>query len=161
MFNVLFVCTGNIFRSLTAERSLRSRLSEHSGYAISSAGTRDLPDLFVREDVRVYLRQNGLDVSDHRRRTLSDEILDLADLIIAMNTDHKTYLQTSFQKNSVLFNEASGDGANPMPDVDDLFAPEDYHSQAAQKHIFSTIDHIIERTPVLADRLLKGWRFPQ
>jgi protein-tyrosine phosphatase len=72
--DVLFVCTGNIFRSLTAEYALRRELGEGSGVVVASAGTEDYPYV-VRQNVRDYLLSKGLDVSAHRRRTLTPQIL--------------------------------------------------------------------------------------
>ena len=40
---VLFVCTGNIFRSLTADMALRRLLEGRKGFHVSSAGTEDYP----------------------------------------------------------------------------------------------------------------------
>lgn len=40
---MLFVCTGNIFRSLTAEHALRRALQARTGIHVSSAGTDDYP----------------------------------------------------------------------------------------------------------------------
>ncbi|TMH71623.1 MAG: low molecular weight phosphotyrosine protein phosphatase, partial [Betaproteobacteria bacterium] len=40
---VLFVCTGNIFRSLTAEYALRRELGAQSAVAVASAGIHDYP----------------------------------------------------------------------------------------------------------------------
>jgi protein-tyrosine-phosphatase len=38
---VLFVCTGNIFRSLTAEYALRAELQRRQQHRRESAGTED------------------------------------------------------------------------------------------------------------------------
>jgi protein-tyrosine phosphatase len=43
MADVLFVCTGNIFRSLTAEYVLRRELGPNSRIVVASAGTDDYP----------------------------------------------------------------------------------------------------------------------
>ena len=100
----------------------------------------------------------GLEVSGHRRRTLSHEILDRADVVIAMSLEHKSTLQCKFQTISLLFTEACGGLAEPLLDVDDLFAPEDRYTSAAQRHIYSIIDQIVEQTPALANRVISGWR---
>jgi protein-tyrosine phosphatase len=160
MTNVLFVCTGNIFRSVAAEYSLRSLLGVASNISVSSAGTMHAPHAVVRDDVAAYLTARGMDVSGHRRRTLSRKILRGADLVIAMSFDHRTMLADQFGTNSLLFTEACGGSVEPLPDVDDLFSPEDRHTPAAQGHIYRIIDQILALTPALANRLTSGWKGP-
>ena len=136
MTKVLLVCTGNVFRSMTAEYSLRTLLRNNTHILVSSAGTAHMPDIKVRSDVAKYLTTKGLDVSCHQRRTLTPDLINETDLLIAMSLDHQAVLQKQFGINSLLFTEACGGSAEPLHDVNDLFAPEDYHSAAAQKHGF-------------------------
>lgn len=153
MTRVLFVCTGNIFRSMTAEFALRDHLSDRSNILISSAGTSDFPHAKVRDDVAGYLLSKGLDVSNHQRQTVSERHVRESDLLISMNNDHKEVLWERFAVQSQLFTEACGKEAETMPDVDDLFPVEDRHGPEAQQHIYQTIDKIIALTPLLAQRL--------
>ena len=115
------------------------------------------PHVRVRDDVAAYLAIKSLDVASHQRRTLTKEILSEADLVISMSTDHHLILRTEFETDSLLFTEACGGKAEPILDVDDLFALEDRHSAAAQEHIYQIIDQIITLTPLLADRLASEW----
>ena len=152
--SILFVCTGNIFRSMTAEFALRAHLADRSRFEISSAGTHDFSTAQVREDVASYLQSKGLDVTHHQRRTLSGEHISAATQIIAMNGDHQKFLLERFSVEAPLFSEACGYGPAQLPDVDDLFAPADRYGSEAQKHIYLTIDTIINQIPNLAERLL-------
>jgi protein-tyrosine phosphatase len=54
MPSILFVCTGNIFRSLTAEYALKAMLDPRSPIHVSSAGTVALLQA-MHPDVRAYL----------------------------------------------------------------------------------------------------------
>ena len=96
MRRVLFVCTGNIFRSLAAEYALRHVLGARSDIMVASAGTEDFPHV-VSRNVRDYLLARGLNVSRHRRRTLTAQILHEPGPVIAMSTEHRSGLGRAFQ----------------------------------------------------------------
>lgn len=156
--SVLFVCTGNIFRSMTAEYALRRALGQ-SSITVASAGTAHRPTLTVRGDVAEYLAGLGLDVSGHRRRTIDAHIAADAGLVIAMHTDHRQHLEDAFGITAPLYSEACTGHARDMPDVDDLFEPKDFLSPAAIEHVRRTIDWIIADAPKLAARLQSDGRF--
>ncbi len=147
---ILFVCTGNIFRSLAAEYALRRELGD--SMAVSSAGTDDYPHV-VRPNVRDYLLAKGLDVRTHRRRTVSREILAGTDMVIAMSTDHQRVLREKFGVEVPLFLEACGGASEPLPDIEEVVLDYRTNSAAVDAHVKKTIDLIIELTPRLAARL--------
>jgi protein-tyrosine phosphatase len=152
---VLFVCTGNIFRSLTAEYALRRALSPGNGVVVESAGTEDFPHV-VKPVVAGYLRKVGLDVGDHRRRTLTGAMLEEADLVIAMSSEHRDELERRFGVDVPLFAEACGFGAEPLPDVDEAVADHRDNPAAVAAHVAWTIDRIIELTPHLVTRIMRA-----
>lgn len=94
---VLFVCTGNICRSPSAEGILRQK-AEAAGLAarieVDSAGTHgyhrgDPPDpRAIRQAAR-----RGYDLSDLRARTLSDDDFTRFDLIVGMDGGHMRILE--------------------------------------------------------------------
>jgi protein-tyrosine phosphatase len=96
MPSILFVCTGNIFRSMTAEYALKARLDPCSLIRVSSAGTVAIPQQ-MHPDVRAYRMQRGLDPSLHQQRRVSAELLRASDLVIAMSTDHQAVLLETFE----------------------------------------------------------------
>ncbi len=156
MPRVLFVCTGNIFRSLTAEYALRQVLGVRSDIVVASAGTEDFPHV-VKPVVGDYLLARGLDVRQHRRRTLTAEMLREAGLVIAMSTEHRTALAEYFDHRDVpLFTEACGLPGEPLPDVDEVVPDHETNAVAVDAHVRMTIDRIIELTPRLAERLVLG-----
>lgn len=154
MPRVLFVCTGNIFRSLTAEYALRHLFGARADILVASAGTEDFPHV-VSPYVRDYLLARGLDVRRHRRRTLTAQILQEPGPVIAMSTEHRLFLAERFNLPDVpLFTEACGIPGEPLPDVAE--AVRDYQTNPAVvgAHVRMIIDRIIELTPRLANRLL-------
>ena len=80
---VLFICTGNIFRSLSAEYCLKDYLKKHKikNIEVSSAGTvaniRDIP-----VETKKQLLKRGIDPSKHKQRRLTKKILEENDIII-------------------------------------------------------------------------------
>lgn len=149
---VLFVCTGNVFRSLTAEYALRAILDPGGDIAVASAGTEDYPHT-VLPQLAEYLRQKNLDVSRHVRRTLTREILGEADLVVAMSVDHRDFIRAQFGREAPLFLECCGAGPEALLDLHE--AVRDYRRNwpAALAYLRSTIDRILELTPRLARRI--------
>jgi protein-tyrosine phosphatase len=152
MKRVLFVCTGNIFRSLTAEHALRHVLRERTDVHVSSAGTVDYPHI-VRPNVRAYLAAKGFDVSAHCRRTVTGAILGESHLVIAMSTDHRIYLRERFGHAARLFLEACGEAAQALPDIEDVVPDYETNPAAVDAHVRLTIDRILALSPRLAARL--------
>jgi protein-tyrosine phosphatase len=149
---VLFVCTGNIFRSLAAERALRHALRGRAGIHVSSAGTVDYPHV-VAPNVREYLLSKGFDVSRHQRRTLTRAILSESHLVIAMSVDHREYLRSRFGHAAPLFLEACGEPGDALPDIEEVVLDYLTNPVAVDAHVRATIDRIVSLTPKLAARL--------
>jgi protein-tyrosine phosphatase len=152
MKRVLFVCTGNIFRSLTAERGLRHALGKRTDVQVSSAGTVDYPHV-VSANVREYLLSKGFDVSRHERRTLTEAIVSESHLVIAMSVDHREYLRARFGHSAPLFLEACGEPGDALPDIEDVVLDYAINPTAVQAHVRATIDRILLLAPRLAARL--------
>lgn len=153
---VLFVCTGNIFRSLTAEYALRRALGETNlRVAVASAGTEDYPHV-VAPVVRDYLDALGLDVRAHVRRTLTDAILAERGWVVAMSTDHRAALAARFARTVPLFTEACGLPGEALPDVEEVVADHATNPAAVAAHVRATIDRIVALTPRLV-RQVERW----
>jgi len=94
---VLFVCTGNICRSPTAEAVVRRHLAAaglDGRFEVDSAGTGDWhagepPDKRAR---RAAARR-GYDLERLRARALAQEDFDRFDLIVAMDRGHLNHLK--------------------------------------------------------------------
>lgn len=146
---ILFVCTGNIFRSLTADVVLRKLLAGDPGVHVSSAGTDDYPHV-VRPYTGGYLRSKGFDVTSHQRRTLTSEILAGSGLVVSMSTDHQAFIRERFKRDTPLFLEACGLAPEWLPDIEDVVPDYRTNRPAVEAHVRSTIDRIVELVPAMA-----------
>lgn len=93
--SLLFVCTGNICRSPTAEGVFRA-LAEREGLPVrvDSAGTHDYhvgepPD----RRAAAHARERGYDISGLRARQVAPEDFERFDLLLAMDRGHLARLR--------------------------------------------------------------------
>ena len=113
MPSILFVCTGNIFHSMTAEYALKAVLDPGSPFRASAAGTVALPQA-MHPDVCAYLMQRGIGRSHHQQRKMSAELLHATELVIAMSTDHQAFLFDTFQYRAQLGHEVCHGRSEPL-----------------------------------------------
>jgi protein-tyrosine phosphatase len=149
---VLFVCTGNIFRSLAADVALRALLAHRTDIRVSSAGTDDFPHE-VRPRVSSYLLTKGFDVSAHRRRTLTQVLVDESDLVVAMSTDHQELIRNRFARRVPVFLEACGEPSAWLPDIEDVIPDWQTNKVAVEAHVRATIDRIVTLVPRMAGNI--------
>lgn len=92
---ILFICTGNIFRSMTAEYALKSILAGGTEAHVHSAGLIEAPHEIV-SFVKEYLLGKGIDVSDHQPRKITRAMLEQANLAVAMDLPHQREIFARF-----------------------------------------------------------------
>ncbi|GIQ70841.1 low molecular weight protein arginine phosphatase [Xylanibacillus composti] len=94
MVRVLFVCTGNTCRSPMAEKLFRQMAQEHMLAAEArSAGVAAADGTPMSKHAATVIREAGCP-TEHRSRSLEQEDVDWADLILTMTQGHKrTILQ--------------------------------------------------------------------
>lgn len=92
MTHVLFVCTGNICRSPLAEALFRREIGNRKldGFSSASAGTGAWDGAPASEGAYLVALEHGLDLSSHRARLLTRNLVQDANLIFAMARHHRT-----------------------------------------------------------------------
>jgi protein-tyrosine phosphatase len=86
--NVLLLCTGNLCRSPMAEQLLARHLRTRGVEAIVSSAGRSYDGQASPAPVLDVVNGLGLDLSRHRSRLLTPEMLQQADLVVGMAREH-------------------------------------------------------------------------
>lgn len=150
---LLFVCTGNICRSPTAEGVLRQRLLReglHDAVSVDSAGTHDYhvgepPDLRTCQAAA----RRGYDLSGLRARQIRRSDLREFDYILAMDRDNLAFIQRLADRMSTaevrlfLEFEASGQAAD---------VPDPYYGDA------EGFDHVLDLVEAASSGLMSEIR---
>ena len=92
---ILFVCSGNTCRSPLAEAIMR-RLAAEAGredVEVSSAGTQAWDGSPASDGSLLIGMERGLDLSMHRSRRLTNEIIADNDLILVMSESHLAHIK--------------------------------------------------------------------
>ena len=99
MPSVLFVCTANRCRSPMAAalfKDLLGRSDLLDQYRVETAGTWAEEGEPATSMARVVMRERGLDLSDHRSRRVTGELLRTFDLVLVMEEGHREALLAEF-----------------------------------------------------------------
>lgn len=93
----LMVCTGNICRSPMGEALLASRLASLGVKArVESAGIAALEGEPADPTAQALMRERGLDLSRHRGRQLTAELLAEFDLVLVMDEAQKRAVEREY-----------------------------------------------------------------
>lgn len=86
---ILFVCSGNTCRSPMAEGFCKQILTGDSKYRILSAGTSATPGEHATQEAIIALRNQGIDISQHRSRLLTEDLIRDSRFIFVMVERHR------------------------------------------------------------------------
>jgi len=99
MISVLFVCTGNQFRSPIAAEVFREQLARDgrsTQWVVNSAGTWTSNGLRVPGEAMRLANSFGVNIESHSTRALDRAMLEHADLVLVMEAGHKESIQVEF-----------------------------------------------------------------
>ncbi len=146
---ILFVCTGNVFRSMTAELVLKQYIADkESNWNVASAGTVAKPQN-IHPQTKKTLTYLGIRTDEHQQTKLTKEHLKQADIVISMSTDHKECIQNEFASNTILFNKIVRNQDTPL--LDNWEAVTDYKTNkiADDAYVKQVVLYIYQHIPLL------------
>jgi protein-tyrosine phosphatase len=151
--NILFICTGNTFRSASAEYCLKDFLKKKGikNIGVSSAGTIAAYG-HVAPETEKDLEKFGVSAAGHKRRKLTRKILDEQDVVVAISPDHREFIKEKFGVYVPVWNELALGQATPILDVNEIKAfPSD--QKGMDRHVSAVVNHIHKYTPKLFERI--------
>lgn len=119
---VLAVCTGNICRSPMAEGILQGLFSSANNVSMFSAGTHALEGNPATEFAVIAALEAGIDISGHRARALSREMIQRSWLILCMERFHVEWvLSREPSARGRVYNLADFSGRREMRSIPDPY----------------------------------------
>jgi protein-tyrosine-phosphatase len=152
--NILFVCTGNTFRSMSAHYLMEKYVKDNNikNVSVDSAGINlsksNLEDFTIN-----LLKSYDVDVSNHIPKFVSKKLLDNSDLIISIAKNHQVFLKKEFSINSVLFNEICFNKNSSVKDVGEAIKNYKINPDKGHEHIKKIITYLFNSIPVLVSNL--------
>jgi protein-tyrosine phosphatase len=143
---VIFICTGNIFRSASAEYLFKKYVKDmkDNQIEVSSAGIAVIPLNFYK-DTKERLEFYGLDISHHKQTQVTKEVLIDKNLIICMTKQHMDYI-INLGFSPILFNNiAYGNDEDLLDDCE--YVSKFGHLPNEKEFIYHTIDYINDGIP--------------
>lgn len=165
---ILFVCTGNICRSVMAKYLLLSKLSPvaKEWLLVDSCGTGVCYHGIASKGAMDALAEWGLNVDDHLAKNIDGEILNRADLILTMSEGHrciaerimgersaKVFLLSEFAKNLKEMNPKRGtfslrEDLESGEEIEDPFGKDEQLYRRIRDKIDGYIEAIVDKIPL-------------
>lgn len=101
MIKILFVCTGNTCRSPMAQGLCQKYITENmliGQFACASAGVDVREDAHISENAAIVMNELGINMSSHRAKAVTEEMMQEADYVFTMSSTHRSMLEALFPK---------------------------------------------------------------
>lgn len=160
MVTILFVCTGNVFRSMIAEKCLEQFIKQENilDVEVDSAGIAPIPQepmLMVIERLRGY----GI-TGEHHYKEISKDLIARSDVVVALNLNHQHFIQEHFGVYAPLFNKVAFGKEEGILDTTECFPQDADFEQGKgkeefEKYVISVVEHIHDAIPSVVDNISK------
>ncbi|MDO8593707.1 MAG: hypothetical protein Q7R59_02335 [bacterium] len=149
--SILFVCTGNVFRSVSAEQCFKKYLSDNgiNGWEVGSAGI--IADkASIDPKTLETLQKFGIENFAHHQRKLTREILGAYDVIVGMAENHIAFMKSEFKYSyGVLFNGLALGEQTSVWDIENDVPDYLTDRPAVEKKIERTVRDIHDKIPAV------------
>ncbi len=155
--SILFVCTGNIFRSMRAEYLLKKYLKDNkiTGWKVGSAGTIARFEPAQKKVIKV-LAESGISIKGHKQRKLTKDIIDEYNIIVALAKDHYDLIKANYKHDNVyLFNELATKKKTSIWDLEDDVPDFRTNKKAVDEKLERTVRFISDNIPGLFENAAK------
>lgn len=145
---VLFVCTSNMFRSLSAEYALKKYLRDNKikGWEVGSAGI-NVESQNISSIVTRALLTHKININ-HYPRKLNLGLIKNSDIVIAMSKNHLRFIKKRVPSCDVfLFNELAKDKKTSIWDVDGQGNGRPISHKQMVGKVKQTVNYIIKYIP--------------
>ena len=156
--SILFVCTGNVFRSMSAEYCFKKHLSNQGikNWKVNSAGIVAKRGAPIDPKTIKTLESIGIKEINHNQKRLTKHMLNSYNIIIAMSKNHLNFIKSKLgYKNALLFNELASNKKSSIMDIEDEIKDYKTNRKAVEKKIEETVKEIYKKTPALFKNVSK------
>ncbi|HWI55048.1 MAG TPA: low molecular weight protein arginine phosphatase, partial [Desulfobacteria bacterium] len=123
---IVFVCTGNTCRSSMAEALAKSWFNSHvperTDIECISAGIAAFPGSPASTQAIQVMQDGGLDLTGHRAKLFSADLMENSDLVLTMTSGHKHVLIETFPEAAGKVFTLAEFADNSKRDISDPFA---------------------------------------
>lgn len=159
MVRIIFVCSGNVFRSMCAKHCFEKYVKDNGikNVFIDSAGTtfsskkKDL----IKIEVLKQLQKFGIDASLHKPKNISKVDLKKFDLIVVMGYNHQQFLKKKYNIKSYLFNKISYGVNYPIYDNCEILELDSHRGFRGELYNIEIVRYIYHSTPFFAKNYKK------
>jgi len=155
---ILFVCTGNIFRSVSNHYCLKDYLIKHkiNDIEVASAGVDTHEKNSFPESIYGTLKKWGINADKHKQQQINKKIYEWADLIIVMTPLQKKIIEKKFGKRHVvLYKDILYGKTLTLKDVNEEVPNYKIKKKQAYKYEKNVVTYIHNHTKLLYKRLRK------
>lgn len=132
-------------------RKMLRDLGKEKEIEVGSCGIAAVEGLPASDNARKVMMDEGIDISTHRARLFSEELLD-ADLILTMTKSHKDYIINRFPHTKgrvfVLGEFAAGEKGDENVDIKDPFGGDEETYRRVLAELKERLEKVIKRLEI-------------